>query len=306
MNDLTSYDALRIASAEESPDLLVRAFAFAGELWLFGEVSIEIWGGSATGDFPFVARRNSSIQRGCGAKRSVAQEDNTIFWLGDDRTFYRANGYVPQRISTHAIERLLQGFATISDAESFIYTQNGHKFLVTTFPTEKRTLVCDIETKRWHERRSFNDGKENRWRASSHAFIYDKNIVGDFETGKIYELDLDTFTDDGTIIERIQTMPQVYNNDNRITHSSFKIDFDSGIGTVSGQGVNPQVMMDYSDDGGRTFGTERFRPIGKIGKFSQRAVFRKLGQARQRVYRTKVTDPVRANITAAFINEPDA
>ena len=302
LNDLTSYNALRIASAEESPDLLVRAFAFAGELWLFGEISIEIWDGVATGDFPFVARRTSSIQRGCGAKRSVAQEDNTIFWLGEDRTIYRAKGYTPQRISTHAIERALQGYTTIDDAEAFIYTQNGHKFYVLTFPTELATWVYDIATQKWHERRSFEEG---RWRATSHAFIYDKNIVGDFETGTLYELDLDTFTDNGAIIERIQTMPVVYNSDNRVVHSSLKIDFDSGIGTVSGQGENPQVMMDYSDDGGRTFSTERFRPIGKIGKFEQRSVFRRLGQARQRVYRTKVTDPVRANITAAFLNEPD-
>lgn len=305
LNDLTSFNAADIASAEESPDLLVRAFAFAGELWLFGEISIEIWDGVATGDFPFVARRSSSIQRGCAAKRSVAQEDNTIFWLGEDRTVYRAKGYTPQRISTHAIERVLQRFTTIDDAEAFIYTQNGHKFYVLTFPTELRTFVYDIAIQRWHERRSFKDGQENRWRATSHAFIYDKNLVGDFETGTIYELDLSTSTDNGAIIERIQTMPSVYNNDNRVVHNSLKIDFDSGIGTVSGQGENPQVMMDYSDDGGRTFSTERFRPIGKIGKFKQRSIFRRLGQARQRVYRTKVTDPVKANITAAFINEPD-
>ena len=302
LNDLTAYRATDIASAEESPDLLVRAFAFAGELWLLGEISIEIWDGVATGDFPFVARRSSSIQRGCAAKRSVAQEDNTIFWLGEDRTVYRAKGYKPQRISTHAIERILQGFTTIDDAEAFIYTQNGHKFYVLTFPTELQTLVYDIATQKWHERRSFEKG---RWLATSHASIYDKNLVGDFENGRIYELDLDTFTDNGAIIERIQTMPPVYNSDNRMVHNSLKIDFDSGIGTVSGQGENPQVMMDYSDDGGRTFSTERFRPIGKIGKFEQRSVFRRLGQPRQRVYRTKVTDPIRANITAAFINEPD-
>lgn len=302
LNDLTSYNALDIASAEESPDLLVRAFAFAGELWLFGEISTEIWDGVATGDFPFVARRSSSIQRGCAAKRSVAQEDNTIFWLGEDRTVYRAKGYTPQRISTHAIERALQEYTTVDDAEAFIYTQNGHKFYVLTFPTELATWVYDIATQKWHERRSFEEG---RWRVTSHAFIYDKNLVGDFETGTIYELDLNTFTDNGATIERICTLPPVYNNDNRVPHNSLKIDFDSGVGTVSGQGENPQAMMDYADDGGRTFGTERFRSIGKIGEFTKRSVWRRLGLPRQRVYRIKVTDPVEANITAAYINEPD-
>jgi len=303
LNDMSAYTATDIASAEEKPDLIVRVFAFAGELWLFGEETIEVWDGVAQGDFPFLARRSASMQRGCAAKRSVAQEDNTIFWLGEDRTVYRANGYSPQRISTHAIEQELQTYTTVDDAEAFIYTQDGHKFLVLTFPTESRTWVYDIATGLWHERRSFEEG---RWRATSHTFIYDKNLVGDFELGIIYELDLNKFTDNGVTIERINTLPSVYENDNRITHASLKVDFESGTGTVSGQGENPQVALRYSDDGGQTFASRGlFRNIGKIGEFLTRAVWRRLGRPRQRVYELKITDPVKVVIAAAFINEPD-
>lgn len=302
LNDMSAYTATDIASAEEKPDLLVRVFAFAGELWLFGEETIEVWDGVAQGDFPFLARRSASMQRGCAAKRSVAQEDNTIFWLGEDRTIYRANGYSPQRISTHAIEQELQKYTTVSDAEAFIYTQNGHKFYVLTFPTELATWVVDLATGLWHERRSF---EKERWRATSHNFIYDKNLVGDFELGEIYELDLSTFTDNGATIERINTLPSVYEALNRVKHASLKVDYVAGVGTVSGQGENPQVMMRFSDDGGNTFSNEKFRNLGKIGKYLNRAVWRRLGIARQRVYELKVTDPVKANIAAAYINEPD-
>lgn len=302
LNDMTAYEAADTADAEEKPDLLVRAFAFAGELWLFGEETIEIHDGTDEGDFPFRARRSSSIQRGCLAKRSVAQEDNTIFWLGDDRIIYRANGYSPKRISTHAIEEKLQGYTTLSDAEAFIYTQNGHKFLVMTFPTEKETLVHDIATDLWHQRQSFEKG---RWKATSHAFIYDKNLVGDFETNDIYELDLDTYTDDSNEIERIVVLPPVYDDDRYVTYSNFKVDFDSGLGLVSGQGSNPQAMMRYSDDGANTWSNERFRPMGKIGEYKARTIWRRLGRARQRVFEIKVTDPIEVNITAAYVNEPD-
>lgn len=302
LNDATSYEATDISSAEDSPDLLVRAFAYHGELWLFGEETTEVHDNTGAGDIPFVARRSATMQRGCAAKRSVAQEDNTLFWLGEDRTVYRAHGYQPKRISTHAIEEALQGYTTVSDAEAFIYTQAGHKFYVLTFPTELVTWVYDIATEKWAQRQSFEKG---RWRVTGHAFIFSKNLVGDFENGKIYELDLNVYTENGTTIQRINTLPVVFNNDNRVVHSSLKVDFDSGTGLISGQGSDPQVMMRYSNDGGLTWSNEMWRDIGKIGKYKTRSVWRRLGIARQRVYELTVSDPVQVNITGAYINEND-
>ena len=302
LNDAASYNAARIASAEESPDLLVRAFANHGELWLFGELTTEVHENTSTGDFPFVPQQNAAMQRGCGAKRSVAAEDNTLFWLGEDRIVYRADGYTPKRVSTFAIEKAMQDYTTVSDAEAFIYTQDGHKHYVLTFPTELETWVFDIATDKWHQRQSLEEG---RWRATGHAFVFSKNLVGDFETGKIYELDLKKYTDNGTTIQRINTFPIVHNDDKLITFSNFKVDFDSGVGLTTGQGSDPQCMMRFSNNGGISFGSELWRGIGKIGKYLTRSVWKKCGAARQRVFETKITDPVKVVITAAYINEPD-
>lgn len=302
LNDLSSYNPLNFATAEAASDNLVRVFAFNDELWLFGERTTEIHYNSGEGRFPFIPRQNSTLNRGCAAKRTVVQDANTLFWFGDDRIFYMADGYRPKRISTHAIEERLQEYTTISDAESFVYTQNGHKFVVTTFPTEGETWVYDVATQLFHQRQSF---EKDRWRAASHAFAYDINLVGDFETGKVYELDLKTYTEDGAIIQRINTLPVVSDNDNRLTHSSLKIDFDEGVGLISGQGENPQAMMRYSDDGGQTWSNQLFRSIGKIGQYKTRAVWRKLGVSRERVYEIIVTDPVKVIMKAAYINEPD-
>lgn len=302
LNDASAYDAADISSAEESPDLLVRAFALHGELWLFGELTTEVHVNTGSGDFPFVPQTNAAMQRGCAAKRSVAQEDNTVFWLADDLIVYRAHGYSPRRVSNHAIEKAIQGYTTTSDAEAFVYTQEGHKFYVLTFPTELVTWVYDITTDIWHQRQSFEEG---RWRATSRAFVYSKNLVGDYETGKIYELDLATYTDNGVAIERVNTLPPVYNDDKRMIFSNFKVDFDSGTGLVSGQGSDPQCMMRYSNDGGKTWSSEIWRGMGKIGEYSARSVWRKLGMGRQRVFEITVTDPVQVNITAAYINESE-
>lgn len=301
LNDASSYDALDFATAEQNPDNLVRVITTDGELWFFGQKTIEIWRPKDSG-FPFRNLENSTIQRGCAAKRAVAQEDNTVFWLGDDRIIYRADGYRPKRISTHAIEKLIEDMTTISDAEAFVYTQEGHKFLVVTFPTELVTICYDIATGYWHQRQSFNKG---RWRATGHAFIFDKNLVGDFETGKIYELDLDYYTENGDTIEGVCTLPVVFNDDKRIIHSSLKVDFDGGFGLLTGQGESPRVMMRFSDDGGNQWSNERQTTMGKRGKYQTRSIFRRCGQSRQRVYEIRTTEPVKRNITGAFLNEED-
>ena len=299
LNDISAYGALDFATAEQNPDLLVRAFALKGNLWLFGDRSIEIWYNTGSGDFPFSPIKGATITRGCAAKRSVAAEDNTLFWLGDDRIVYRADGYTPSRISTYAIEKAIEGYTTISDAEAFCYTQEGHKFYVLTFPTELVTWVYDISTGLWHQRQSFEEG---RWRATSHVFFDGKNLVGDYETGKIYELDLDTYTENGTTIQAIATCPPIFKDKKRITHDKLWIDFDTGVGLLSGQGSNPQAILRFSDDGGNTWSNEKWRTMGATGEYQTQVAWTGLGQARERIYEVTVTDPVKRHITGAYAN----
>ena len=299
VNSVSAYDALDYATAEQSPDLLVRALALRSSLWLFGERTIEIWQNAGVGDFPFLPMKNSTISRGCAAKRSVATEDNTVFWLGEDRIVYRANGATPERISTHAIEKEIAGYTTISDAESFCYTQEGHKFYVITFPTELVTWVYDISSDEWHQRQSFEEG---RWRASSCVFFAGKTLVGDFETGKIYELDLDTYTENGATIQRVAVSPPVFKDKARITHDKLWIDFDTGVGISSGQGSDPQAMLQFSDDAGRTWSNEKWKSLGATGNYQAQVAWTGLGQARERIYKVVVTDPVKCNISGAYAN----
>ncbi len=298
LNSVSAYGALDFATAEQSPDLLVRAFAFKGHLWLFGERTIEIWQNTGSGDFPFAPMKNATIQRGCAAKRSVVSETSVVFWLGDDRIVYRTTGSVPEKISTPALDQAIESYAVISDAEAFTYTQDGHKFYVLTFPTELVTWVFDLSTELWHQRQSFEKG---RWRASSYVFFNGKNLVGDFETGKIYELDLDTYTEDGDTIQRIAVSPPIFKDKRKITHDKLWIDFDSGVGLSVGQGSDPQVMLRFSDDG-INFSNEKWASLGAIGQYQTQVAWAGLGQSRYRVYEITITDPVRCYITGAYSN----
>jgi hypothetical protein len=104
-----------------------------------------VFGNSGAADFPFERINGSIIQYGCAAKHSPAQFDNSVLWLGDGHEgagiVWRAQGYNPVRISTHALENEFRSYATVADAQGYVYQQNGHTFYVLTFPTAGKTWV---------------------------------------------------------------------------------------------------------------------------------------------------------------------
>ena len=298
--DATSYDALDFATAEERPDDLVRVFAFNGALWLLGTETYEVYYNSGNADFPFEQIQGAvNTTRGCAAKYSVVEEDNSFFFLGNDNVVYRTQGYGIIRVSTHAVETAFDSYSTVSDAFAYSYTERGHKFYSITFPEVGYTWVLNIATGFWHEESSKGF---NRSRFSSFARFAGKNLVADFANGVIYELDKNTYTDNGDTITRIAQGPVDWNASDRLIYDYVLLDMDSGTGLTSGQGSDPQVMCSYSVDGGKTFSNERWRSFGKIGEYGVRPTWRRGGQSRQRIYKFKITDPVKSTINGAYAN----
>lgn len=297
LNDGTSFNPTDVGNAEGSPDNVVAVFANHRELWVFGEDTVEIYFNSGNSDFPFDRINGAFMERGCAAAFSISSDDNTLTWLGDDFTVYRANGYNPERISTHAIEETIAGFSDKSDAVAFTATISGHKFYHLTFPTGRKTFVYDFATKLWHERESVD---QRHWRGNTHQFIYNKHVVGDAFVGRMGELDLDTFTEYGGVMQGILTGPPVHADRKRLFHRMFELHIESGVGSASI--LDPQVWMDYSDDGGRTFSIRKpFRSMGKVGEYRTRLRWNRLGQSRERVYRITVADPAKRSIIAAHL-----
>ena len=72
-----------------------------------------------------------------------------------------------------------------------------------------------------------------------------------------------------------------------------------------GQGVDPQVMLRWSDDGGHTWSNEHWKSMGRIGETGTRVFWRRLGMTlklRDRVYEISGTDPVRITIVGAELH----
>jgi len=235
--DGTSVDPLDFASAEGSPDGVVGILSDHRELWVFGTDSVEVWYDSGATDFPLQRIQGAFNEIGCVAPFSIAKLDNGIFWLGTDARgqgiVYRANGYTGQRVSTHAIEWQIQQYGNISDAVAYTYQQDGHAFYVLNFPTGNTTWVYDVATQAWHERCGFDSGAFTRHRGNNQCNFNGDIIIGDFETGDIYQFDLNVYADNGQAQKWLRSwraLPTGQNNLKRTAQHSLQIDIESGVG----------------------------------------------------------------------------
>ncbi len=301
----TTFDALDISSAEGSPDRLVTAESSNQNLYLFGVYSTEVHSNTGNPDFPFERISGAVIGVGCAAAQSVAKMQGEVYWIGGDDTgngaVYKIQGYQAQRVSTPAIESVIRtlGVTNLSNARAWTYQQGGHYFYCLNIPGHDSTWVYDASTQLWHERQYLELWSLERHRGDCHAAAYGENVVGDYENGKVYALDPAKYTDDTTPIKRIRTAPHLSGGMRRQFHSSFQLDMEVGVGLTSGQGVDPQVMLQWSDDGGHTWSNERWAAAGALGNTKTRVIWRRLGASRDRVYRVSVSDPVKVVMIGA-------
>lgn len=303
--DGTTYDALAFASAEVQPDYVLSIVNQQENLLIFGTRSIETWYDSGDVNFPFARYDGATIERGLGAALATVKEDNSVFFLGNDLIFYRLNGVVPVRVSTHAIEAAWRQYGTTSDAYCFSITYEGHKWVVITFPSANATWVFDIATELWHERMSFNtDGSEmGRWRGAQFVYCYGKNLIGDAYTNTIGYFNSSTYTEYGNPIIGELVAPVIHADRHRVFMSRFELDVQTGIGLTTGQGSDPQIMVNWSDDGGRTYSQlQQWNTMGKIGEYLIRLRWLRLGQFRQRVMKVTISDPVPRCIIANSVD----
>lgn len=283
-------------SGDEEPDNAVALANLHGNLWIFGGQDTVLFQDSGAASFPFTRIAGTQIEMGCAAAGAVAVLDNTLFWLGASRdgagVVYRADGLLPTRISTHAVEAAIQGYATIADAVAMTYQAEGHLFYCLHFPTANATWVYDVSAQMWHERGYWNTaaGTYTADLARYHAFGFGKHIVGDFSSGNIYELSTAFATDNGAPLRWLRAAPHLSNEESWLFYSSIQIDMETGGGLPSG--ADPQVMIRWSDDGGFTWSSYRQVSCGATGAYTRRAKLNRCGRARNRVFEVSGTDAI--------------
>lgn len=306
LTDGTSWPGLNIASDESSPDIINSHIALGGELWIFGPQSYAVHynTGLARGTFARIPGSNNGV--GNVAPHSLARSDTNVFWIGGDDggqgRVYMNEGYQARPISTLAIDQEIQRYSKIDDAIGYTYQKLGHEFYVLNFPTPSKTWVYDITTGLWHEE-CWTDEDSNQYmvRGIVQDFAFGKVLVGDWRSNSVFEVDPDAHTDDGDLIHRERSSPHIWANMDRSFYTSFQLDVENGVGLVSGQGEDPQIMLQISNDGGRSWGSEKWRSAGKLGEYKKRVIWNRLGTSRNRIFRIKCTDPVKWVVLGAFI-----
>lgn len=311
LNDPFTYDALDFGTAEINPDRIIAAHVNHNELFICGLETIEIFQNVGGAGFPFQRVPGANIQKGIHARASLVEFDNSFCFAGGGRNertaIWKVTGSASAgKISTDAIDIEIQKFnrEEIVNAFAMTYADRGQFFALFTFESDRipsKTFVYNATASAlsgqrvWFEHQS--GVTDNRWRVQSIVAAHGKLLLGDQSSGLIGEFDRDTFTYYGDLIFRsMATRP--FNVDGITAFfGSLEATFESGIGLTLGQGSDPVVRMDFSDDGARTFSSEFSRSIGKIGEYTKRTVWNRQGRLPvSRVIRLTVTDPVKANL----------
>ena len=291
--DGTTIEPTDFATAEGWPDAIQSLIADNRELFIFGEESLEVWYNSGDTDNTFQRYQGGFKQHGCVAKFSPARFDNSVIWLsrndrGDSQVVRLGDGYQPQVVSTAEINYLISKAVSPQDAFGYSYQDEGHEFYVLTFPADKLTLAYDASTQQWHRRaHNISSVFPNRERYNCHVFAFGKHLFGDYLNGNIYALDPNTGNFDGNIVERIRVTMSISDEENRRRISSLQLDMEEGIG--DGNVANDdRVWMSHSKDGGHTFSNEISRNAGEEGDYAKRVMWRRLGQARNWIFKIRI------------------
>lgn len=320
LEDMTTWNALSVQQVEVFPENIGGIIQAFRQLWIFGlDGHSQVYYNSGANPYtPFDVISGAYMEEGLHATWSLAVADNAPFWLGGYVTggpiAWRANGYTPQRISNFAVETAWATYPNQgSDAVGYAYVDQGHTFYVLRFPSANNghgaTWVYDVATQQWHERGYWSEATGTYWAhlSSCHLFSGGQHLVGDWNSGNIYTMAITNYTDAGASIRRLRRAPHISTEQVRIFHNFMQIDVEVGDGPMpplydgAGNPRGPEIILRWSDDGGRTWSNEYPTSAGQAGEYRKRVFWNRLGQARDRVYEITATDPIPWRIADAYL-----
>ena len=310
INDCTSWDATDYGTAEAAPDNIVRVLDDHGETLIFGTVTMEPWGVTDSTDFPYQLIPGATSEVGLAARNSLAKFDDSVAFLGRNRLgqvqVYKLRGHAALPISSPELDSLINSYTVVGDATGFSFMLGGHPMYQLNFTQQNVSLLYDglasVQAGQpvWSPLQSGLNGDRDRAEFSC-AFV-SKVRTFDYENGNVYNMAPSVYDDNGDPLPFIVQGKHVMAGYDRITVDRLFADFETGVGTATGQGSAPLVGLEVSRDGGHSFGTQMWASLGAIGEFRTRAEWRRLGTARDFVFRLTVTDPVKRVLVGAAID----
>jgi hypothetical protein len=297
--DATDYEALDFATAEAAPDDIVALRVNHRQVVLFGETTTELWYNSGGAGFPFERIAGGVLEIGCAAPFGIAEQDNTLFWLANDRTIRRLNGQTPVKVSNTTVDEALRAYTSVADCAAFPFAFRGHLCVAFQFPSAQACWVFDSATSEWHERASYD---YSGWRVIDAVEAHGRTYVQDVLTGKVGILSPSLRTEWGAPIVDRRRFARLYAEGRRLTNLGLEIMAEAGVGAVSGQGTDPELRLWVSRDGGHTGQFAPSRSLGRRGRFGQRLTWPRLGSGDDVVLETWFSEPVSLTMTDAQVS----
>lgn len=317
LEDFTSWDALDVFQRNDAADRWQRLLVNHKEIWLFGTDTTSVYRNGDNTDTPFEPIGSVFVQMGIAAPFSACIVDDSPFWLGRGSVgvgiVYRARGYTPERISTHAIEFAISEIQALgvdlSTAEGSTYQERGHLFYELTFPADDdidfagRTYVYDLTSGLWH-RRGEPDGLDFGCVGTrGHILSGDNQTTLSRTEGIVYSQSI-AFPNgtSGAGIVRLRRAPHIAQEHKGVVIDTFELHLETGLGLVSGQGSDPVIAVRWSNNGGQTWSNTRTMRAGKLGEWSTRAITTGLGYGRDRIIEVRCSDPIPWRLIDAYID----
>jgi len=283
-----------------------------GYICLPGQYSGEMWYPTGGFPLPFAPDPAGNFNKGIAATFSITNAGGSVVWLSvnndGDYEVVQATGLQPARISDFALEYQLSQFVKtdrIDDAVGESFRMDGHTFFRLTLPTARSTKQFDFTNGLWTDVGTWlaQSSEFTYFRPVFYAFAFGKHLIGDRETGALYDMDSEYQTDvDGRDIRRVRRTPAIVSEQDYVFHRKLSILLQTGDAPLTGQGSSPVLMLRYSDDGGRTWGNEVQCEVGETGAYSALVWFQSLGVSRNRVYELSCTDPMPWRLSQIFLD----
>jgi hypothetical protein len=264
-------------------------------------------------NFPFSLIQGSAAEWGIAARQALAKFDNSLLFLGRNRQgqtqVLQLSGHNAVRISNHELESRFEGYPTVADATAFSYMLDGHAMFQINFPSAEESWLYDgassavLGVPVWSQVQSAGLGRQRVER----VVVYQNRLIGaDSQSGKLYALSHDTYTEAGDpIIARVRTR-HFFEDNQEVSIAQVWLDAETGVGIGSptaeellGDGVDPHVMFRYSKNHGHTWSAELWRRLGSAGQYLTRCYWNRLGASRDWVFEWTISAPVKVALMNA-------
>jgi hypothetical protein len=198
----------------QTTDTLVGICKHLNYLVAFGKTSTQFYYDSGNGSNtlnPLAVAQSYTLEIGCAHGDTVASADNTVLWVGYSRTngksVYMMDGVTPNKVSTSAIDKVLEAANWSLPTSSYLFKYNGHTLYVLTLHSSNITLVYDMNAQAWYQWTQYtlassdqanpNTYVESYFRPTFYTQLNNSNWMLDDDTATLYTFDPNTYQDNG-------------------------------------------------------------------------------------------------------------